>query len=234
LALALAILALLLTGAATAVGATPRGKLSSFEYLQLEKWLADSKSASSGSKPAWHRERAICLALGQGTGLLRTSRDSCLATVAEAEAWVATATAAQPCSQSTTTTGIAASAVNSDELKQLLCMSPAYQALSHAVAARAAADRALRASGIQRGFTGHCLVTLVPTGQQLATERAYLKAADRLAAGLLFLARVQKKQAPRSAISAQTVLDDLAAVTPARNDWLGAAVAYPLSVCPHA
>jgi hypothetical protein len=68
--------------------------------------------------------------------------------------------------------------------------------------------------GLGRGFTGNCLITLVPTRQQLSTENSYIKAAERLAAEVASLVRE-------------------AALDTARDNWLGNAIGYPLSVCPH-
>ena len=114
-----------------------------------------------------------------------------------------------------------------------MCLNPAYQALTHAVAKLTTADRALRQSGIERGFTGHCLITLVPTTQQLTTETSYLKATRRLAADLTLYVKVRNGKAPRGAISGPTLEDASVAVTPARDHWVATQTAYPLSVCPH-
>jgi hypothetical protein len=233
LALALVMLVVIASGTATAVARTTGARLTNDEYVLIGDSMAGAKKAFSSSKPDWSKARAACLVLGQSTPLLRASRDECLDQLSESQAWIGTSKQAQQCTQ-TTTTGIAAAAGSGSELNELVCLNPAYQALNRAVAKLATADRALRSSGIERGFTGRCLITLVPTPQQLTTETSYLNATKRLVADLALYIKVRKGKAPHGAISDKTVVSAAVAVTPARDHWLSAQIAYSLSVCPHA
>ena len=232
-ALTFVVLTVVACGTANAVAATNAGaKLTNDEYVLLGDSLAATDGALSGSNPNWQRARAGCLVLGQSTPLLKASRASCLGVLGESHAWRDASQEAQKCTHSPAT-GLAAAARGNSQMRQLVCLNPAYQALNRAVANLTVADRALRQSGIERGFTGHCLVTLVPTTQVLAAETGYLSKTKRLAADLSLYIRVRAGKAPRNAISGQTVLEAEVAVTPARDYWLGAQVGYPLSVCPH-
>lgn len=225
-----AVIALVAAGASSATTIGPR--LTNDEYVLLGDSQAASKSAGSAAKPNWQKARAACVLLGRSTPLLRSTRASCLASLGELRAWLGASQKAASCSQ-TTTTGLAAAAADS-QLNELVCLNPAYQALNRAVDALTAADRALRESGVERGFSGRCLITLVPTTQQLAAETSYLGATKRLVADLALYIKVRDHKAPRNAISGATLVEAEVAVTPARDHWLSVQQGYSLSVCPHA
>jgi hypothetical protein len=111
-------------------------------------------------------------------------------------------------------------------------MDPGFQKLTQVVPRLSTTDLHLREVGLARGFTGNCLISLVSTKQQLSTEKLYIAAAKRVAADVAVLVKVAKTAAPGRAMMTR-VGNDEAALDTARDNWLGAAIAYPLSVCPH-
>jgi hypothetical protein len=215
LALGLVVLAFAALGAATATASGPKGELTASEYQHLRAYLAGTQKAYEAVPPSWSAARTACLDLGTSTDLLRSTRGQCSAQLADQQAWLDLHS--QKCSGTV--------------LAQLICMAPDFQKLAEVVPRLYTADRQLREVGLARGFTGNCLISLVATKQQLSTERVYIDAAKRVAEDVAALVKAAKTRTPGSTVMTR-VENDEAALDAARDNWLGAAIAYPLSVCP--
>lgn len=216
LAAGLVLLALVASGAAAAAASAPKGELSAGEYQHLRAYQVQTKKAFDGVLPNWRAALRACLGVGESTDLLRSTRADCSAQLTEIHAWLDLHS--EKCS------GLV--------LAQLICMDPAFQRLARAVRRLHTTDLRLREVGLARGFTGNCLITLVPTKQQLSTEKTYVGAAKRVAADVAVVVEVAKTSTPGSAMMEQ-VGNDETALEYARDNWVGATIAYPLSVCPH-
>ncbi len=190
--------------------------MSASEYQHLQTFLAGTKKAYMGALPDWNAALKACVSLGESTDLLRSTRTQCLGQLSDEH----------------TTLALQSNRCSGTVLAQLICMSPDFQTLARVVPRLYAADLHLRTVGLARGLKGNCLISLVATKQQLATEKVYVRAARRVAAAVAALVKVAKTAAPGSTIVAR-VENDKAALDQAREFWLGAAIAYPLSVCPH-
>jgi len=238
LALVVPLLIALFAASSAALGATSQGhgELSRNEYARLRESLAASREAFAGAEPNWTAASKSCAMLGNTTTLMRSLSAQCVGAAAVAKAQLAIPAADNRCSGTDTagkTTPTNTGGESSAVLALLVCMRPEYQALSDTLTSLYGASVAARDDAIKRGFVGNCLITLVATRQQVGTLRQYAAAARRFAADLKLLARVQTGAAPRNAINGSTLGNDQQALVTAGSYWAGAAIGYPLSVCPH-
>jgi hypothetical protein len=208
--------ALVIPCVAVAGATAPKGELSASEYQHLQSFLTGMKKAYMGELPNWKAAHKACLSLGDSTDLLRSTRTQCLGQLSDLH--TSLALQSQKCSGTV--------------LAQLICLNPAFQTLARVVPRLYAADLHLRAVGLARGLKGNCLISLVATKQQLATEKVYARSARRVAAAVAVLVKAAKTATPGSTAVVR-VENEKAALDQARELWLGAGIAYPLSVCPH-
>jgi len=223
--------------AAAAAAVPPKGTLTAAEYRQLSAaMVALNKSASSKSVD-WGRARAACQKTGAATVLLRTQRASCLDSITLFQALGNFPAEERRCvaSSKTTTTGTTTgtSPADSAAIKQLICMSPRYQALGTDAKSAYTADVAARGVAVARGFTGTCLATLTTNPSDLKKEQQFASSSQRLAADVKLLIRVTEGKAPSSDFNQSKISGDVRKFEVSASAVLAEHGPQKLSSCAH-
>ncbi len=259
-AVAVAVATVLPAGAGAT--ATRRGVLTAVEFRQLSTEQARFRTLEHRRQLTWNDLYALCGTVGHSTRLLQRVHANCesgvgidralsgffgdlqrcaalstATTTGTTTTGSATSTSTTPAGPGappvTTPAGAASPPLTAPELKLFACLEPEYAVIGRAVRATYAAQTALRAQVLVRGFSGRCRQTLAPSSEQLTALRQFVRTSRRLAADVALISRVADGTAPASVLSDAKLAQDSAAFTAAGRDFERLHRPQTLAACPH-
>jgi len=221
-----------------ALAAPPGGTLTTIEYQQFGRWIADD--AAYGKKQNQKYAAAACRALGSSTALLQTSHSACEADLGVLEDLKWSSLGEQACSQAsttTTTTGTttdpSVAGLTSTELQELVCLRPVFQYTIRTFSTLYAKDTAARGAGLARGLTGTCLNTVVATVRELRDEQVLDATQRRVLAADRLLTKVENGAVAPGAVNGAAIKADVQAFNDAYRKFRSDRTPAKLSSCSH-